>query len=391
MSPHDLKVLLAVCFEQQTAFQAILSNPSAQADNVVKISVRPVHLRGDRHYQLTRHQARQTFHENIPAQKTLEVLWPLIGTSFFQAVFFTADADFHILVNKKGHWSILKKKPSRQLETFSHNKKKNHALSEKIPVPFLIELGVMRSDGSVFPKMAHKFRQINRFVEIVADIVPQLPQGSLHIIDFGCGKSYLTFAMYHYFHHILQREVSILGLDLKSDVITACQALAEKVGFQGLRFQIGDINTVQRQEKVDMVVSLHACDTATDAALEKAIQWQAEAILCAPCCQHELYGQVQMAVLDPLLKHGILRERFAALVTDAARAQLLEVSGYRTQVMEFIDMEHTPKNLLIRAIRGHQKKSSADALPVYRRFADALHILPSLEKRLDSVNLAETS
>jgi hypothetical protein len=244
-------------------------------------------------------------------------------------------------------------------------------------VPFLVELGVMTPDGKVRAQRYDKFRQVNRFLELVDDVLPRRP---LRIVDFGSGKSYLTFALYHLLAVERGADVEVVGLDLKEDVIERCRSLAERLGYDRLRFEVGDIALFEG-EPADVVVSLHACDTATDAALERAVRWRAEVILAVPCCQHELAGQLEVEELAPLLAHGILRERFAALATDAARAQLLEAVGYDAQVVEFVDLEHTAKNLLIRAVR---KRDTGDAATLrrYRAFKEQLGIDPALERAL---------
>jgi SAM-dependent methyltransferase len=254
-------------------------------------------------------------------------------------------------------------------------------LEEGQSVPFLIKLGVMNEEGKVYPKQSDKFRQINRFLEMVQDVLPHLSRHhKLQIVDFGCGKAYLTFALHHYLT-MQGFDFDVMGLDLKEDVIALCQELAHQLGCKGLSFALGDINQYQTDSKVDMVVSLHACDTATDAALEKAIRWQADVILCVPCCQHELFNQIKNADLQPLLKHGSLKERFSALATDAARAQLLELLGYHVQVVEFIDLEHTPKSLLIRATKKEKNENQSKLWEAYKTYKQSLQINPSLEKR----------
>ena len=225
-----------------------------------------------------------------------------------------------------------------------------------MPVPFLHDLGVMTEDGKIVKTRTDKFRQINRFLEFIEDILPRLDrERELTILDFGCGKSYLTFAMYYYLHELKGYDIRIIGLDLKEDVIEHCGKLAEKYGYEKLTFLVGDIADYSGTDHVDMVVTLHACDTATDYALAKAVGWKADVILSVPCCQHELNGQLSGISgggnLAPVLDYGLLRERFAALATDGLRAKYLERSGYETQVLEFIDMEHTPKNILLRAVR----------------------------------------
>lgn len=234
----------------------------------------------------------------------------------------------------------------------SHNRQKRYILEEGKPVAFLEDLGVMTADGKVIRSRYDKFRQINRFLEFIEDILPRLDKSRENvIIDFGCGKSYLTFAMYYYLHELRGYEVRIIGLDLKQDVIDRCNRLSEAYGFDKLKFYHGDIASYDGVDHVDMVVTLHACDTATDYALEKAVKWDASVILSVPCCQHELNKQMDNELLRPVLQYGLIKERMAALYTDALRAEILENRGYRTQILEFIDMEHTPKNILIRAVK----------------------------------------
>lgn len=244
-------------------------------------------------------------------------------------------------------------------------------LEEGRPVPFLVDLGVMTKEGQVVRSRYDKFRQINRFLEFIEDILPRLDRNRENvIIDFGCGKSYLTFAMYYYLKELKGYSVRIIGLDLKKDVIARCNLLAERYGFDHLRFCPGDIASYEGVDRVDMVVTLHACDTATDYALYKAVKWGAKVILSVPCCQHELNGQMKNELLAPLFSYGIIKERTAALFTDAIRAQILEGQGYRTQLLEFIDMEHTPKNILIRAVRQGEKKDNGEEL---KTILDFLH------------------
>jgi SAM-dependent methyltransferase len=248
-------------------------------------------------------------------------------------------------------------------------------------VPFLVELGVMTPDGAVRKSRYDKFRQVNRFLELVDDVVPSLrPEGTLRVVDFGCGKSYLTFAIHHLLTAIRGREVELVGLDLKEDVIAACSALAERSGAAGLRFEHGDIAGFDAGEGVDLVVSLHACDTATDEALAQAVRWEADAILAVPCCQKEAYRQLESSLLAPMLRHGLAKERFAALVTDALRAQLLELAGYRTQLVELVALEHTAKNVLIRAVKG--TPAGAEARTAYEQLRDSLGLDPALERLL---------
>ncbi|MBU5671562.1 class I SAM-dependent methyltransferase [Paenibacillus brevis] len=367
--------------QQGHLITAILSQQrKADEESYTKVVIKPVLLKQKLNYQLTYHYKNKVTHENIPAGSLSRQVMPLFEQTFRQAQIYTSEADYQILISKKYKVSILKKQATKKPGELTHNRTKRYILDEGIPVPFLVELGIMNSEGKVLAKKYDKFRQINRFLEMVQDVLPHLPADRpLTIIDFGCGKSYLTFALYHYLSIELKRELNIVGLDLKADVIEHCGSLAKKLNYQNLKFLVGDIADYDELERVDMVVTLHACDTATDAALEKAIRWDASVILSVPCCQHELFEQVQQPVLDPLLGHGILKERFSALATDAIRAKLLDLMGYKTQLLEFIDMEHTPKNILIRAVRS--ESGDRDRLwQEYMVFRDFLGASPYLER-----------
>ena len=264
-------------------------------------------------------------------------------------------------------------------ESSPHNRVKRYILPQGTPVPFLVDLGVMTGEGRVHEAAYDKYRQINRFLEFIEDILPKLPKDrELTIVDFGCGKSYLTFAMYYFLRELRGYQVKIVGLDLKADVIEHCGRLAEKYGYDGLQFLQGDIAGYEGLDRVDMVVTLHACDTATDFALAKAVQWNAQVILSVPCCQHELNRKIKNDLLSPVLKYGILKERMSALLTDGIRAELLESKGYSVQILEFIDMEHTPKNLLIRAVRTG-KQQPVDAL---KKMTEAIRGDLTLERLL---------
>ena len=275
---------------------------------------------------------------------------------------------------------------SERLASLSHNRTKKYVLQEGVPVPFLVDLGVMTAEGKVVKSRYDKFRQINRFLEFIEDVLPNLdPNRTNTIIDFGCGKSYLTFAMYYYLHVLKKYPIRVIGLDLKKDVIAHCNRMAEKYEYTSLHFLEGDISTYDGADSADMVITLHACDVATDFALDKAVHWNAKVILSVPCCQHELNAQIENDMLEPLLKYGILKERFAALLTDALRANLLEQHGYEVQILEFIDMEHTPKNLLIRAVkRGEKADKKQEKLEnSYKTLCDELNAYGTLEKILN--------
>ena len=277
----------------------------------------------------------------------------------------------------------MKKGEKKQIN-MGHDRKKKYVLEEGVPVPFLQDLGVMTQDGKIVHAKFDKFRQINRFLEFIEDILPELDKGrELTILDFGCGKSYLTFAMYYYLHELKEYDIRIIGLDLKKDVIRHCNELSEKYGYEKLRFLEGDIADYTGVNKVDMVVTLHACDTATDYALAKAVGWDAKVILSVPCCQHELNRQIKNEILEPILKYGLLKERMAALITDGLRAQYLEREGYEAQILEFIDMEHTPKNILIRAVKKRHAKEDNNIEASIKRCEAALRVSPTLGHLLD--------
>jgi SAM-dependent methyltransferase len=265
-------------------------------------------------------------------------------------VFFATDGDYTVLANKPDRIHIKKSAPSKQATGLSHDREKQYILREDVPNAMLEQLGVMTPSGKVVAKYRDKFKQINRFLEIVRDCLPFLPENPL-IVDFGCGKSYLTFAMYHYLNEQLNLGARFVGLDLKHDVIAFCSETARALGYSDLQFLVGDIAEYAEHDRVDMVVTLHACDKATDEALIKAVEWDADVILSVPCCQHELFPQLAQPAQNAILQHGLLKERFASILTDALRAQALQYSGYSVAAIEFIDMEHTPKNLMLRCNR----------------------------------------
>lgn len=370
----DLQSLFTDCLNE-TLIRVILSNPSSK-DGVIKICARPVLKNKSLLFQIEEYTKTQVFHKNLTAGDAGSYLTGKLSSDassqtaeFKNALVETKSFTANVLVSKKGTITIKKKMNTSTKQpkiSLSHNRKKKYILEEGIPVPFLIDLGVMTQNGNIINAHYDKFRQINRFLEYIEDILPSLPTGrELRILDFGCGKSYLTFAIYYYLKVLKGYPVRITGLDLKEDVIRHCNELAVKYGYDKLEFLCGDIAYYDGCSQVDMVVTLHACDTATDYALAKAVGWGAKVILSVPCCQHELNKQMKNDLLSPVLHYGILKERMAALMTDGLRAQILEANGYRTQILEFIDMAHTPKNLLIRAVyNGHcaDNKAQIDEL-----------------------------
>ena len=366
--------------------RAVISNPRDK-EGIIKVKVRPLEKRGNLLFQFEAFTAKQAFHRNLEKEDA-KAQFAEYAEQFRQMQIETTGEEYTVLISKKGKATVKKKqkKVKAQQAELSHNRKKRYILEEGIPVPFLQDLGVMTGDGKIVKTRTDKFRQINRFLEFIEDILPQLDrERELTILDFGCGKSYLTFAVYYYLHELKGYDIRIIGLDLKEDVIAHCKKLAEKYGYDKLTFLAGDIADYTGTEHVDMVVTLHACDTATDHALAKAVGWQAKVILSVPCCQHELNGRLTERSgggnLAPVLDYGLLKERFAALVTDGLRAKYLESSGYETQVLEFIDMEHTPKNILLRAVK---KDGDAGKAPDGRRERQAAEEIRKCEEFLQA-------
>ena len=356
-------------------------------DGDVRLRVRPVMLRDRLLFQLESFRGNQVFHRNLTEEEAGEAVLEAMA-DFRQLSVKTRRFEAEAMVSKKGKVTVRRREsapaPSGNVPDalrMAHNRKKKYILEEGKPVPFLIDLGVQTEDGRTVKSRYDKFRQINRFLEFIADIMPILPKDRcVRIIDFGCGKSYLTFAMYYYLHELCGLDIRVTGLDLKADVIRRCSALAEKYGYRKLDFLQGDIADFEGTDSVDMVVTLHACDTATDFALYKAVKWNAAVILSVPCCQHEVNRQIRNEVLEPALKYGLIRERLSALVTDSVRAGLLEEQGYETQILEFIDMEHTPKNILIRAVKRKDEERQRSGV---REMTEFLHVNTCLQRLLE--------
>lgn len=388
--------------------QFVMSNSKDQ-DQASKVKIRPVLIKEELKFQETLYRGTQVFHENYTKEemegRILSNMEQLFGQAQIKGLSDDGQiAECTILVSKKGTVTVKTKKAkgkdnvsdksmndnvittdnkdkaAKDTSILLHNRTKQYILQEGAPIDFLVGLEVMTPDGKVKKDRYDKFRQINRYLEFIADVLQELPkERTVRIIDFGCGKSYLTFAMYYYLHEMQGLDVEINGLDLKKDVIERCNALAKKLGYYGLSFEQGDIADYSGATQVDLVVSLHACDTATDHAIAKAVSWDAKVILAVPCCQHELNRQIKNDMLQPLLKYGVIKERIAALMTDAVRANLLEEQGYKVQILEFIDMEHTPKNLLIRAVKSSHMRTAGKKASL-QHCLDDLHLDPTLQK-----------
>ncbi len=336
---------------------------------------------------------KQSFTKHLSKEQAEQYIADHAGTTFKNCVERTESEEITYMANRRGEIKKLVKKLSAPALPFKSNKEKNYIIKEGTPVPFLIELGVMTKEGKIVSSRFDKFRQINRFLEFIDDILDEVKKLSvgdgdfsakrpLRIVDFGSGKSYLTFAAYYFLNEIKKIPCEIFGLDLKKDVIEHCASLAKKYNYRNLNFAVGDIAKYSGENSPDIIVTLHACDTATDYALKYAVEHNTKAILSVPCCQHEINSQIGKNTVEennPLslfMKHGILRERFAALATDAIRAELLEQKGYSVQLMEFIDMEGTPKNLLIRAVK--KQKAAEKVSPSKDSFLAALGVKQTL-------------
>jgi len=330
----------------------IISNPISKSEEYKKIVIE----RKEKTFQIAKYTDKQVFHENVSLDELADRCVQLAENHYKQINGMSATEEHIILISKKGKCNYKVKKTATDTVKLAgkaegHNRKKNYILKEGMNIAPLVDMGVFTKDGKVVNAMYDKYKQINRFIEIIDDEVSSLNVETLNVIDFGCGKSYLTFVVYYYLTEVMQLRVNMIGLDLKEDVIQKCNEAAQKYEYHNLKFEVGDVNGFKAPFDVDMVITLHACDTATDFALYNAIQWNAKMIFSVPCCQHELNKQINPESLTLMSRYGIIKERFSALATDAIRGNLLEYCGYKTQLLEFIDFAHTPKNILIRAVK----------------------------------------
>ena len=379
----DFKEMLVKIFED-TIQKAVFSNPTEKDAEFKKITI----SRMPKFYQITKFTEKQVFHENIDFDNIAERCIKLSEKGFTQLYARSQDKEYNIKIGKDGKILYKTKNLSPDIKTDAesneHNRKKQYILPEGEIIEPLIDMGIFTKDGKVINSMYDKYKQINRLIEIIDDSVKQTNAKKLNVIDFGCGKSYLTFIVYYYLTQIKKIDATIIGLDLKKDVIEKCNKAAEKYGYKNLKFCLGDINGFKCPFEVDMVITLHACDTATDYALYNAINWGAKMIFSVPCCQHELNSQIKTDNLSLLTRYGIIQERFSALLTDSIRGNLLEYCGYKTQLLEFIDFSHTPKNILIRAVlRSSTPKATKEkALYEVKNAIEEFNVQPTLYKLL---------
>lgn len=378
----ELRSYIERIFESKVQ-KLVISKPASKQSEFKKITVNLM----PKFYQIAKYTEKQVFHENITADKIAERCFELTDGKFLQLNAWSDEKETYITISKKGKLFFKEKKISANAPcpaTVEHNRKKQYILPEGEIIEPLVDMGIFTKEGKVVQSMYDKYKQINRFIEIIDDSIRQQDYKKLNIIDFGCGKSYLTFIVYYYLTEIRNIDATIIGLDLKKDVIEKCNKAAEKYGYKNLRFELGDINGYKCPFDVDMVITLHACDTATDFALYNAINWGAKMIFSVPCCQHELNSQIETDNLSILTRYGIIQERFSALLTDSIRGNLLEYCGYKTQLLEFIDFAHTPKNILIRAnLKQNPSKASKEkALCEVQKAIEEFNVNPTLYKLL---------
>ncbi|QEZ70380.1 SAM-dependent methyltransferase [Paraclostridium bifermentans] len=343
--------------------KVVISNKLNKDVKYNKINIELKEKNNKEYYQIEKYTDKQVFHENIEIEMIETKLFEMTFENYKQVAAWSENTNYDLKISKKGKVFLSKKKSSNEnLVNKSHNREKNYILKEGMLIQPLIDLGVFTQEGKVVKSKYDKYKQINRFIEIIDDEIKKNDYKELTILDFGCGKSYLTFVLYYYFVEIKKINVKMIGLDLKADVIKKCNDIAQKYNYQNLKFELGDINGYKYTDNVDMVITLHACDTATDYALYNAVKWNTKMIFSVPCCQHEFNEQINSDEFSILTKYGIIKERVSALMTDAVRGNLLEALGYRTQILEFIDIAHSPKNILIRASKGsisQEKKERA--------------------------------
>ncbi len=390
---HELKTLLT----DESITKIIISNKVDKGYEYRKAELKPVKIKGRDMFQLTCYTDRQAFQNNIYIEETASRLGEIFPYKLKQMNVFTGSKELALKGTKDGRLlrtiRMLTDKevaPKGQTDKLGagHNRKKNYILQEGMVIPPLVDMGIFTRDGKVVASMYDKFKQINRFIELVDDVLRDYKGEEINIIDFGCGKSYLTFIMYYYLVELKGKRANIVGLDLKKDVIEKCNITAAKYGYNNLKFELGDVNGYKANFKVDMVVTLHACDTATDYALYNAVKWNASYIMSVPCCQHEMNKNISSETLAPMMKYGIIKERTAALATDALRGVMLEHCGYKTQLLEFVDLSHSPKNILIRAVKANiNKEKKGKALEDGKKMCEFFGVEPAIYKLLGTQDM----
>ncbi len=326
--------------------KVIVSNPKKNCE-YKKIDIKRI----NNIYFVSKFTQKQVFNENIPVTDIVDFLIDKIS-EYKQFNFYSSTVEFAIRITKKNKIFYTKNiKENKLKEQNSQDRQKQYIFREGEQILPLVDMGIFTSQGKVVKSMYSKFKQINRFIEIIDDAVDKFKLNTINVVDFGCGKSYLTFLLYYYFLKIKKINANIVGLDLKEDVIKKCNETAQKYGYSNLHFFVGDIKDYIPKFDVDMVISLHACDTATDYALFNAINWKARMIFSVPCCQHEVNAQIKSPDFPILTRYGVVKERLSSLFTDAIRCNLLKSQGYHVDLVEFVNYDITPKNLIIRAYK----------------------------------------
>ncbi|WP_455506907.1 class I SAM-dependent methyltransferase [Clostridium sp.] len=385
---EELKRTLEEVFKNEI-IKIVISNKVKKDEKYNKIAINLKENNKNKFYQIEKFTDKQVFHENIKINEISDKVGELIFGNYKQMTAWSNNEIFDLKISKKGKIFLGKKKnDNSKIVAKGHNKEKNYILKEGMIIEPLIDLGVFTKEGKVVNSKYDKYKQINRFIEIIDDEIKKNDYKELTILDFGCGKSYLTFVLYYYFVKIKNINVKMIGLDLKEDVIKKCNDIAKRYNYENLHFELGDINGFKYNNKVDMVITLHACDTATDYALYNAIKWNSKMIFSVPCCQHEFNSQMKANELSILTKYGIVQERVAALMTDSVRANLLECMGYKTQLLEFIDIAHSPKNILIRASKNNiSKEKKEKSLNEVNNLIRTFNFNPTLYNLLKNDNL----
>lgn len=385
---EELKRTLEEVFKSEI-IKIVISNKVKKDEKYNKIAINLKENNKNKFYQIEKFTDKQVFHENIKINEISDKVGELIFGNYKQMTAWSNNEIFDLKISKKGKIFLGKKKnDNSKIVAKGHNKEKNYILKEGMIIEPLIDLGVFTKEGKVVNSKYDKYKQINRFIEIIDDEIKKNDYKELTILDFGCGKSYLTFVLYYYFVKIKNINVKMIGLDLKEDVIKKCNDIAKRYNYENLHFELGDINGFKYNNKVDMVITLHACDTATDYALYNAIKWNSKMIFSVPCCQHEFNSQMKANELSILTKYGIVQERVAALMTDSVRANLLECVGYKTQLLEFIDIAHSPKNILIRASKNNiSKENKEKSLNEVNNLIRTFNFNPTLYNLLKNDNL----
>ena len=371
---------------RQEIVRVVISNLKKGAEcEYSKVTIKPYNSSKGIMYQFEYTVKNQVKHKNVEEYNLVDEIGLLLENYFTQCMVYGTESDYHI--NCYGDKVKAKTMAAtKKIAIGGHNKKKRYILNEDEHIDFLVYLGVMTKDGKVVNSKYNKFRQINKYLELIKPSIDMLPKDRpLKIVDFGCGKAYLTFALYYYVVKILNMQAEITSLDLKEEVIDYCNKVARELGYDSLEFQKGNIKDYSRTQDVDMVIMLHACDNATDEGIVQSLKFNAKIIIAVPCCQHEFFRQIENENLEPILQFGILKDRMTALATDSLRAQILKALGFDVTVMEFIETEHTPKNLAIRAIRdGRFNKTEYEK---YEKFRDFLDLDPYIERRMREENI----